>query len=312
MQMQRPHPNYPHLLPRAALFGPLRPYPISWRNEITYRLQAGCGISISRAFLALCNLNLLEYAPLEDRNHIRRALQNSTDREITVLSQSLTVALREYLTIGGRTNSSAAASTVGAPTPPIGGRGCQGPCSLRETKPDIFQLLTYLAGPTAVENVTNYLLQVPTGQDRSGQTQINRLENLVCLSPNQHQEFGHGLFVLEPVGDPLAGLDPNGQLSEYEVRFSWVPQYRSRLPVPGDDEIQNDFENDHGADRDGAGEGDDQGDEELVVLQVEGDWDLTQVLDPGVPMEERRDPILVGREVRRLPRVIRRSGLRLQ
>ncbi|KAF8431738.1 hypothetical protein BGX38DRAFT_285784 [Terfezia claveryi] len=109
------------------------------------------------------------------------------------------------------------------------------------------------------------------GQERSGQTQINRLENLLCLSLGHHEEFGHGLFVLEPVGDPLAGLDLNGQLSEYEVRFSWVPQYWSRLPVPADDEIQHDFENDHGADRDGAREGDDQGDEELVVLQGEGD-----------------------------------------
>ncbi|KAF8417419.1 hypothetical protein BGX38DRAFT_707670 [Terfezia claveryi] len=138
--MQRPHPNYPPLLPRAALVGPLRPYPISWRNEITERLQAGCGTPISRAFLELCNLNLLEYAPLDDRNHIRRSLQNSTDRQITALSQSLTVALREYLTIGGRINSSAAASTVGAPTPPIGGRGSP------------------LAGNTTTQSATAYVL----------------------------------------------------------------------------------------------------------------------------------------------------------
>ncbi|KAF8417676.1 hypothetical protein BGX38DRAFT_1264084 [Terfezia claveryi] len=247
--MQHPHPNYPPILPRAALVGPLRPYPIAWRNEITDRLRAGRGITISRTFLALCNLNLLEYAPLEDRNHIRRSLQNSTDRQITALSQSLTLALREYLTIGGRLNSSSAASTVGEPTPPIWGRGStssplagkpttrsataaqrarhrdneccilshmtdpevahifpfsssQGSCSLRETKPNIFRSLTYLAGPTVVENVTNYLLQVPAGQERSEQTQINRLENLLCLNWGHYQESGYGFFVLEPVGDP--------------------------------------------------------------------------------------------------------------
>ncbi|KAF8432167.1 hypothetical protein BGX38DRAFT_262241 [Terfezia claveryi] len=62
---------------------------------------------------------------------------------------------------------------------------------------------------------------------------------------------------------------------------------------PADDETQNDLENDHEAERDNSGEVDDQGDGELVVLQDEGDWDLAQVLDPGVPMEEGRDPTLV-------------------
>ncbi|RPB19113.1 hypothetical protein L211DRAFT_843017 [Terfezia boudieri ATCC MYA-4762] len=351
MLMQRPHPNYPPLLPRAALLGPLRPYPIAWRNEITDRLQAGRGIPISRAFLALCNLNLLEYAPLEDRNHIQRSLQNSTDQQITALSQSLTLALREFLTIGGRINSSLAASTVGAPTPPIGNQGSTfsplagnrttrsataaqqarhrdneccilshipgpqvanifpfspglGPCSLHETKPHIFSLLTYLAGPTAVDNLTNYLLQVTTGQEGYGHTQVNRLENLLCLNRGYHEDFGHGFFVLEPAGDPLAGLDPNGRLSEYEVRFSWVPQYRSRLPVPGDDESQHVLEDDHEAHRDDAGE------DEYYQLQGEGDWDLAQVLDPGVPMEEERDPTLFGRVISRTPGI--RLGLRIR
>lgn len=80
-----------------------------------------------------------------------------------------------------------------------------------------------------VEHVTNYLLEQRTGQGRSVHTQINRLENLVCLNPAYHQEFGHGYFVLEPVGDPLAGLGPNGLLSQYDVRFSWLPQHRSGL-----------------------------------------------------------------------------------
>ncbi|RPB19111.1 hypothetical protein L211DRAFT_853514 [Terfezia boudieri ATCC MYA-4762] len=339
--MQRQHPNYPPLLPRAALLGPMRPYPIEWRNEITERLQAGRGIPISRAFLALCNLNLLEYAPPEERNNIWRTLNNSTNRQITALSQSISLAIQEYLSIGGRVSSRAAASAVEAPIPPLGGRRGTAPplasspttrsarsvqrarqrdneyCilshmlgpqvahifpfslgqrpGLLETRPNIFRLLTYLAGPTVVDNVENYLLQVPVGQGRSGQTHINRLENLLCLSATYHQWFGHGLFVLEPIGDPLAGLDPNGQLSEYEVRFSWVPQYRSRLPEDG-----------HEADRDDAGEGDDY---EEHRFQGEGDWDLAQVVDPGVPMHERRDPTLFGMVVNRTP-AVRRPGLR--
>jgi len=81
-----------------------------------------------------------------------------------------------------------------------------------------------------LECITNYLLEQPTEQGRSVHTQINRLENLLCLDANNHQEFGHGYFVLEPVGDPLAGLDPNGVLSRYDVRFSRLTQYRSGLP----------------------------------------------------------------------------------
>lgn len=53
-------------------------------------------------------------------------------------------------------------------------------------------------------------------------TQITPLENLLCLSSTHHHEFVHGSFVLEPVGDPLDGLGPNGRLSRYDVRFSWA------------------------------------------------------------------------------------------
>ena len=106
----------------------------------------------------------------------------------------------------------------------------QRPGSLRETRPNIFRLLTFLAEPTVVERFTNYLLGQPTGRRRSVHTHINRLENLLCLDGLNHPAFGHGYFVLEPVGDPLAGLDRNGVLSRYDVRFSLVPQYRSGLP----------------------------------------------------------------------------------
>jgi len=130
-----------------ALLGLLHPYPMAWRDELTNRLQAR-GIQISRAFLALCNLNLLEYASIVDRNHIQTAFHDSTGSQITALSQSLNLALRECrlrtrpvrvntcgqydssciwmiqltfiaLTIGGRIGTSAVASAAGAPTPPI-------------------------------------------------------------------------------------------------------------------------------------------------------------------------------------------------
>ena len=146
--MTQQHPNYPPLLLRPARLGPLLPYPIAWRQELTNRLQAR-GVEISRAFLALCNLNLVEYASIEDHNHILGALRESTNRQITALSQSLSLGLRECrllnslrssvnvcgqlvspgiwmvlltfldLTIGGRVAASASASTADAPTPPL-------------------------------------------------------------------------------------------------------------------------------------------------------------------------------------------------
>ncbi|RPB27282.1 hypothetical protein L211DRAFT_846109 [Terfezia boudieri ATCC MYA-4762] len=64
------------------------------------------------------------------------------------------------------------------------------------------------------------------------------------------------MFVLEPVGDPLAGLDPNGQL------------------IPGDYESQHDLEDDHEADRDDAGEGDDYEEHQLLTTPDPVDYPL--------------------------------------
>ncbi|RPB18269.1 hypothetical protein L211DRAFT_854280 [Terfezia boudieri ATCC MYA-4762] len=207
--------------------------------------RTGCKLAVAFRFPGLCNLNLLEYAPLEDRNQFQRW-----------------------------TNK-----------PELSRKHCRGTYPHRQ--PGKYVLT---AGRQPYHTI------------RHG----SAAENLLCLNRGYHDDFGHGFFVLEPAGDPLAGLDPNGRLSEYEVRFSWVPQYQSRLPVPGDDESQHDLEDDHEAHRDDAGEGDDHED---YQLQGEGDWELAQVLDPGVPMEEERDPTLFGRIVYRTPAI--RLGRRL-
>ena len=53
---------------------------------------------------------------------------------------------------------------------------------------------------------------------------------------------------------------------------------------------------------------DDEGGEEVILDP--GGFDLTQVLDAGVPMRESQDATLVNRVVLRLPRLVRRPGLR--
>lgn len=58
---------------------------------------------------------------------------------------------------------------------------------------------------------------------------------MLCLSLTCHDYFGDGHFVLEPLGDPLQKLTvENNTPTKYDVRFSWVPQYRtSRRLAPG-------------------------------------------------------------------------------
>ena len=94
--------------------------------------------------------------------------------------------------------------------------------SLRDTQPDIFKLLRFLVGPTVVNRLSDYLLAL----DDAGTTRINRLENLICLQPGYHVYFRRGLFVLEPVGDPLSALTLEQGLWTYEVTFNWVPTNR--------------------------------------------------------------------------------------
>ena len=103
---------------------------------------------------------------------------------------------------------------------------------LEATMPNVFQFLSVSAGPTVIERINNYLL-MPVSP--GGRNNINRLENLLCLSANCHELFGHGIFVLEPLGDPLERLtDETQTLNEYDVRFSWVAQHRApQLVLPG-------------------------------------------------------------------------------
>jgi len=144
----------------------------------------------------------------------------------------------------------------------------------------------FLAGPSVVRQLKEYLFNAT---DTAGRTRINRLENLVCLSLSNHDMFGSGYFVLEPVGDPLASLGDYGQLWSYEMKFSWVPQNKPRqgtrqVLVSDIHVTDNSLE---------------------TVNGVERSWDLTQVLDPGVQQFEDEDETLAGALVSRVPRQLR-------
>jgi len=70
--------------------------------------------------------------------------------------------------------------------------------------------------------------------------------------------------------------------------------------------MENQSKNGSGGDA-GTGEVErqrDNGEEEArVEVERQGEWDLRQVLNPGVPMSEEEDPSLVGLQVNRLPAI---------
>ncbi|RPB22939.1 hypothetical protein L211DRAFT_884254, partial [Terfezia boudieri ATCC MYA-4762] len=134
---------------------------------------------------------------------------------------------------------------------------------LQQTMPNIETFLRVFAGPTVVRKLEQYLLQGHSSRNQI--IEINRVENLLCLAPDAHYYFGSGYILLEPVGDPLAGIQRSTDvLSSYDVRFSWLTGNRPGAGVRGGSDLQEDA------------------------------WDLTQVLDPGVPMSEDSDPDISG------------------
>jgi len=59
-----------------------------------------------------------------------------------------------------------------------------------------------------------------------------------------------------------------------------------------------------------AGEEHNNNSEWLIEPQSDDNWDLVQVIDPGMPMDEEVDPTLEGTDVARFPRPNQRRGLR--
>ncbi|RPB22938.1 hypothetical protein L211DRAFT_884251 [Terfezia boudieri ATCC MYA-4762] len=256
--MANNHPSYPPILPRAALFHPLRPLPHEVREALTQRLRQRRRCEVTRGFLAPLNQNLLFAAPADEQQQIMAWLRGQSERALTQLAQTFRAAMRQSgqksmcaslgLGAGGRTPMGIQAVTNPVSRSPVT-RALQpqaahivpfslgrlgGP--LQQTMPNIETFLRVFVGPTVVHNLERYLLQ-----GHGSRNQINRVENMLCLAADAHQYFGSGYFVLEPVGDPLAKIQRST-----DVR------------------VDNDFQEDA--------------------------WDLTQVLEPGVPMSEDSDP----------------------
>jgi len=85
--------------------------------------------------------------------------------------------------------------------------------------------LELFAGSTVALHLENYLLSLQQSRNGNWWTQINRLENLITLSPTVHRMFDRCYFTLVPIGDPLAALEqPGVGLMEYSCRFQWMPR----------------------------------------------------------------------------------------
>ena len=92
--------------------------------------------------------------------------------------------------------------------------------ALETAMPNVFRFL----------KLAQYYLMLP--EVVGGRSRINRLENLLCLSPTNHRLFGRGFFALEPLGDSLVRLSNDADtLDSYDVRFSWLPEHCPRCGV---------------------------------------------------------------------------------
>ncbi|KAF8451658.1 hypothetical protein BGX38DRAFT_1259470 [Terfezia claveryi] len=160
----------------------------------------------------------------DEQQQIMAWLKGQSEEDLAQLAQTFTAAMRQWLAAGIRTavrpqaETSSESQSTRTWDLSIHSLLILYHILSRQTLPNIEAFLRVLAGPTVVRNLEPYLLQ-----GHGSRNQIDRAENLICLSPDAHYYFGSGYIVLEPVGEPLAGIQSSTDvLSSYDVRFSWV------------------------------------------------------------------------------------------
>ncbi|KAF8422265.1 hypothetical protein EV426DRAFT_606743 [Tirmania nivea] len=95
--------------------------------------------------------------------------------------------------------------------------------SLSTYKPNLHSFLLLFAGESITSSLEKYLLSVSRSRNGTFWTNINRLENLLTLTPLLHRMWDQCMFTLTPIGDPLAS---GGDLDAYDVAFHWLPRHR--------------------------------------------------------------------------------------
>ena len=95
--------------------------------------------------------------------------------------------------------------------------------SLSTYKSNFHTFLTLFAGESITSSLESYLLSVSRSRNGTNWTNINRLENLLTLTPLLHRMWDQCMFTLTPIGDPLA---LGGDLAAYDIVFDWLPRHR--------------------------------------------------------------------------------------
>jgi len=95
------HPHYPPLLPRGALLASGSTRLVAFQEEVRVHLTRQLNpdgyhrTGISRALLAVCNYNLIQYADEQDRQQVVDELMAMGGRQLKALGNAFTMAIRE-------------------------------------------------------------------------------------------------------------------------------------------------------------------------------------------------------------------------
>ncbi|RPB24369.1 hypothetical protein L211DRAFT_868103 [Terfezia boudieri ATCC MYA-4762] len=105
------------------------------------------------------------------------------------------------------------------------GRECTA-ASLSSTKPNLHTFLQLFAGEKITTKLEAYLLNPITSRTGTIWSNINRLENMMTLSPMLSRMWDACAVTLTPVGDPLSTLTDGGALEGYDVLFELLPRHK--------------------------------------------------------------------------------------
>ncbi|KAF8445119.1 hypothetical protein BGX38DRAFT_1143603 [Terfezia claveryi] len=101
-----------------------------------------------------------------------------------------------------------------------------GPLTLSTAKPNFRSFLHLFAGETITSKLEAYLLERTTSSSGKVKSRINRLENLMTLSPVLSRMWDACMITLTPVGDPLATITDSTLLEGYDVIFEVLPRHK--------------------------------------------------------------------------------------
>ncbi|KAF8422181.1 hypothetical protein EV426DRAFT_575241 [Tirmania nivea] len=219
---------------------------------------------VNLSFIALCNYNLVHLVGQDEMDKIHARLETTPRDEIVKLARTVQLGISDFrqyqdhpsipsaagplaqgsgsvITPRSQTlvawtleRDSSACIITGEKTdfnevahifPYSIGRECAA-VSLSSTKPNLHTFLQLFAGEKITTKLEAYLLNPITSRTGTIWSNINRLENMMTLSPMLSRMWDACAVTLTPVGDPLSTLTDGGVLEGYDVLFELLPRHK--------------------------------------------------------------------------------------